>query len=525
MPRAVYRSQRAELAALRTELTGRGASLGRIAALIRAKLNVNSRVAYRHAHGLTQQQVAEQWNDLWPSDKPLTHKQVSYWEAWPLSSGRPPSIDDLNRLARIYQCSAAELLDGADFTADAALDIISHEAVSTAAVVVTDRHLRAQPSDIVGRVDAFITSSGSQLIASEVDYQRLVHELIEWAQRMQRRDILQWLSFAAAAAAAAPVLAGLDTDERERTVMAFASPSRVDDQIVDHIEAVLWRCMRQDDALGPTAAMETTLAQRNLVRGLLPAATGAARDRLLSLYANLLRFAGWLSFDLNDYESATTYFENARTAAHEAHNTELGALVLCNMSHLATWRGQPRTGIDHALAAGGWAMRTDDDHLKAYAHDVAARAYAMDNQHTAALSAINSARTLLNGSVGSPSGLVYFYNAGQLASTESTCYLYLNQPERGAQVATHALDTIDPAFVRNLALTSLRLGVCRMRSAQPDIPQAAQAISVAVRLAAHNRSARLVERLRRGTKELTQWASVPEVRDVSEQMITYGLAN
>jgi tetratricopeptide (TPR) repeat protein len=239
----------------------------------------------------------------------------------------------------------------------------------------------------------------------------------------------------------------------------------------------------------------------------------------------LLRFAGWLCFDLNDYENANTYFEQARTAAHEAHNTELGALVLCNMSHLATWRGQPRTGIDHALAAGGWAMRTDDDHLKAYAFDVAARAYAMDSQHNAALSAINSARALVTSSAGSPTGLVYFYNAGQLASTESTCYLYLGQPERGAMVAEQALDTIDPAFVRNLALTSLRLGVCRMREAKPDIPQAAQAIGVAVRLAGHNRSARLIDRLRRGTKELAQWPHIPEVRDVSEQMITYGLAS
>lgn len=524
MPRAAYRSRRAELAALRAELTERGTPVIRVAAVVRARFNVNSRVAFRNAVGMTQQQVAEEWNLLWPSDRPLTHKQVSYWEAWPSASGRPPSIEDLNRLARIYQCSAADLLDGDDFTADDAVSAASSEPVGTA-VAAAERPLRVQPTDIVGRVDAFITSSGSHLVANEVDYQRLVHELIEWAQRMQRRDILQWLSFAAAAAAAAPVLAGLDLDERERTVAAFASPSRVDSQTIDHIDAVLWRCMRQDDALGPTAAMETTLAQRNLVRSLLPAATGAARDRLLSPYANLLRFAGWLCFDLNDYETANTYFEQARTAAHEAHNTELGALVLCNMSHLATWRGQPRTGIDHALAAGGWAMRTDDDHLKAYAFDVAARAYAMDNQHNAALSSINSARALITSSAGSPTGLVYFYNAGQLASTESTCYLHLGQPERGATVAEQALENIDPAFVRNLALTSLRLGVCRMRAAKPDIAQAAQAIGVAVRLAGHNRSARLIDRLRRGTKELAQWPHIPEVRDVSEQMITYGLAS
>ena len=455
----------------------------------------------------------------------MTHKQISYWESYPQESGRPPSIEDLNRLARIYRCRAADLLDGADFSADGLQTAVSHEPSNTVSTVALDRPMRAEPVDVVGRVDAFITSSGSDLVASEADYQRLVRELIEWAQRMQRRDVLQWLSFAAAAAAAAPVLADLGTDERERTVMAFASPSRVDDRVVDHIEAVLWRCMRQDDTLGPTAAMETTLAQRNLVRSLLPAASGEIRDRLLSLYANVLRFAGWLSFDLNDYDSASTYFEQARTAAHEAQNTELGALVLCNMSHLATWRGQPRTGIDHALAAAGWALRTDDDHLKAYAYDVAARAYAMDKQQSAAIGSINAARNLISNSVGSPTGLVYFYNAGQLASTEGTCYLYLGQYDQGTKIAEKAMNDINPAFVRNLALTSLRLGMCRMHASRPDIPEAAKAIGVTVQLAAHNQSARLVERLRRGVKELAQYRHIPEAREVLEQAVTYGLVS
>ena len=47
--------------------------------------------------------------------------------------------------------------------------------------------------------------------------------------------------------------------------------------------------------------------------------------------------------------------------------------VLCNMSHLATWQGKPRMGIDHAVAAGEWAKRTDDLLLRAYAADVGPR--------------------------------------------------------------------------------------------------------------------------------------------------------
>ncbi len=46
----------------------------------------------------------------------MTHKNVSYWEAWPASTGRMPSARVLNRLARIYQCRAEDLLDGEDHT-------------------------------------------------------------------------------------------------------------------------------------------------------------------------------------------------------------------------------------------------------------------------------------------------------------------------------------------------------------------------------------------------------------------------
>jgi hypothetical protein len=35
--------------------------------------------------------------------------------------------------------------------------------------------------------------------------------------------------------------------------------------------------------------------------------------------------------------NVTDYYEDARALAHEAENIELGTIVLCGMSHLATW--------------------------------------------------------------------------------------------------------------------------------------------------------------------------------------------
>ena len=510
-----YRSRRAELAALRAKLHAKGAPLRQIAHLIQARYNLGPRTAYRYAHGLTQQQVADQWSQLWPSTdgaSAITHKHISYWEAWPLRTGRPPSAETLNRLARIYRTSAAELLDGED-----------HSQPDAGPAIESGDTATAEPVDVLTRVDQFIAASDT-LATRETGYHQLVQNLIEWACRMKRRDILQWLSAAAAAAAAAPVLDGLDHAEQERVARAFATPSRVDDTVIDHIEAVLWRCMRQDDALGPQAALDTTLAQRNLVRGLLPSTPDPLRDRLRSLYANLSRFAGWLSFDLGNYDAASTYYETARQSAHQAHNTELGAFVLCNLSHLATWRRQPRTGIDHALAAIGWANQTDDARLQAYAYDVAARAYAMDHQDRATRRAIEQAQAAFATADHRTDTYAYFFSTGQLASTESICYLQLGQAEQGVEAAQRSLAGIDGSFVRNLAMTSLHLGLCHLQREQPDVERGAAAIGDAVLLAAHNRSARLVERLQSGWRKLEPWHDAPVVKAVRDQMLFYGVA-
>jgi transcriptional regulator with XRE-family HTH domain len=112
-------SQKEELAELRDELRAQGWTYRDIAGRLSEERKVNSRVAFRLAHGLTQQEVADRWNELWPCDDgetPITYKHISYWEAWPTKSGRTPSLKTLNRLARIYCCRANDLLDGEDYS-------------------------------------------------------------------------------------------------------------------------------------------------------------------------------------------------------------------------------------------------------------------------------------------------------------------------------------------------------------------------------------------------------------------------
>jgi tetratricopeptide (TPR) repeat protein len=287
----------------------------------------------------------------------------------------------------------------------------------------------------------------------------------------------------------------------------------------------LWRCIRQDDALGAQATFDTVRAQRDLVRLILPECPTALRPRLLSLYSHYSLQAGWLLYDLNDFDGAGYYYEHARATAHDAENTELGAFVLCMMSHLATWRGQPRIGIDHAVAAQGWAAQTNEPRLQAYAADVAARAYAKVGQTTACVQQLgNIERSLVTVSDGAAEdSLAHFYSQGQFAGTRSLCLLQLEDTEGAIAAAQEALTMADPAFVRNLAFTELYLGEAYLGAG--DVHEAAAAVGEAAALAARNRSARLVERVWAARDQLAQCRAPSVVRDLDERLHAYGLSD
>jgi hypothetical protein len=104
-------SQRRDRAQLSARLRAEGRTWPEIAEAFRSRYKVNARVAMRLAHGWSQREVAELWTSTWPDD-PKTLKHISYWEQWPAESGHQPGLHVLACLARLYQCSAGDLLAG-----------------------------------------------------------------------------------------------------------------------------------------------------------------------------------------------------------------------------------------------------------------------------------------------------------------------------------------------------------------------------------------------------------------------------
>lgn len=348
-------------------------------------------------------------------------------------------------------------------------------------------------------------------------------DLRAWIEDMKRRELLRALGSTAVAVTASAFGADSNADEYDRLVGALATPSRVDEAVIGHIEEVLWSVMRQDDALGPQAVLSTVIAQRGLIESVLPECPTRLRPRLLSVFANTSRFAGWLSFDLGSFEAAQRYYEEARAAAHEAENTPLGIMTLCNMSHLAVWRRQPRVGIDHALAAQGWAATIDDAPLRAYAADVSARAFSADHNRRACSEALDRAHRELT-AVCVPhapaTSLAYFYGEGQFNATRSECMVNLDEPAEAVDAAIGALELINPAFVRNHAFS--RIYLADARAASGEVDEAAQVLGDSAELAARNRSPRLVARIRRSRNMLAPGRDSAALKTLDERLTVHG---
>ncbi|MGQ0776819.1 MAG: hypothetical protein ACT4NY_20775 [Pseudonocardiales bacterium] len=207
--------------------------------------------------------------------------------------------------------------------------------------------------------------------------------------------------------------------------------------------------------------------------------------------------------------------------AHEAQDIELGAFVLCNMSHLATWQGQPRIGIDHGVATGQWANRTGDLRVRAYTADVTARAYAADGQRTACLTALDAAHTALTRADDQQPSYIHFYDEALHISVRGLCHLELHDGQRAAEYGQQSLSNLDRSRTRNVAMTIVDLGRAYVQC--NEIDEATRLLGDAGEIAARNSSARLVELLKQGRADLQPWKDSAAVRALDDRLRSHGV--
>ncbi|MBT3163075.1 helix-turn-helix transcriptional regulator [Streptomyces sp. Vc74B-19] len=516
------RSRRQEQVQFATELRAAGRTWPEAAAAVRHRYRVNARVAPRLARGLSQRQVAELWNQRWPDD-PKTFKNISTWELWPASTGHAPSLDTLDRLAQLYECSVADLL--ADLPTHGHPPPHPSPAPASPAPAVGADLLDGRAAEPLLLTPQLASTLVHRL--HDVRFEELAQALIMWVQQanpgLNRRELLLKISTALTVAAAAPLLDIADADERDRVVAVLDDPGRLDLATITHAERVLQHYRRQGDVLGPQIALQTALAQRQVIADLIAGAPEDLRPRVLTVYAELSQMVGWQLYNLGDYRAAQYYYDDARTAAHDAENTELVTYVLCTMSQLATWQNKPRVGIDHAIAAQAWAAQTDSPAALGYAADVAARAFAAAQQHDKAQRALEQEHAAVRDMAASPplASWWYFYDESFYWGTSAECALVLGTPEKALAAARTSLPMIDPTNVHNYAHTLALQSQAHLQ--QGDISEASTIVGDIARISGINRSPRITQRIADLRTALTPWQRSRAVRTLDDLLASYRL--
>ncbi|MGH3527485.1 MAG: hypothetical protein ACRDQV_06450 [Pseudonocardiaceae bacterium] len=532
------RSQKQQREQLVRSLRVSGASWVEVAAALQQRYRLNARVAFRYAHGWSQRQAADEWNRRWPDDS-KTFKTFSYWELWPSSTGHAPSFDNLSRLAELYECAVSDLLgDLADFRH---LDKTAsspglHDAAEKILATLPGERILGSEGAVSAQHDCDEWGALSPLVLSrtaapllqrlqEVDFTELAQVIVIWMQQLDpsvsRRELLAKLSAAFTVAAVTPLFDVLNPDEDKEVTRAMKHRGDFDLPALRYCERVITSLRQQGDVLGPQLTLQSAIGHRQMVQQLAQAAPVELQQRAVSAYAELTQLVGWLCFNLGDYRSAQHYYDDARSAAHDAQNVELVTYILCTMSHLATWQGKPRVGIDHAVAAAVWADQAQSPLARAYAADVAVRAYVADNQPDKYRETLDQEYAALQtAQTDEPrAAWWYFYDESFYWGTEGECALKLQRPDVAITVLDKSLALVDPANLHNYTFQLLLRAEARIQ--QTEIAEASSIIADVARLTTANASQRVVQRITDIRSLLIPWERTKPVRELDQQLTAY----
>lgn len=100
---------------LRRDMLADGRTYEEIATAMAEEFGDRRRVAWRNAHGWTQQHVADLFNQLIKDPRsPMTDARISDYERWPINGGSKPTPETLDILAAIYGTTRLQIVDDHD---------------------------------------------------------------------------------------------------------------------------------------------------------------------------------------------------------------------------------------------------------------------------------------------------------------------------------------------------------------------------------------------------------------------------
>ncbi|MFE7215583.1 helix-turn-helix domain-containing protein [Streptomyces sp. NPDC057611] len=320
---------------------------------------------------------------------------------------------------------------------------------------------------------------------------------------VRRRTVLQ-------AATSAGLAAALPSLHR------LPAPKHVTVSDVDQMQQRTARLRRLDDILGGGDTYRVYLGEYQSTKALLrdAAFTLESRRHLVALLAEQAQQAGWAAFDGGRSADAEGLYEESRTAAREAGDSNLLGNAFAFLAYQTADRG---AALEIAVSSCATITPETPAGVRALLYERLAWACAAANQPTRTEQALDTARAALDEQQdGEPQpDWAAWVDQTELDIMTGRCWTELRRPLRAVPVLTQALDRYSDHHARDKALYMSWLADAYLTAG--EVEAAAAIISRALDLAAGVASVRPRQRLAPMLTQLRRHQELSTVRDVLEK--------
>lgn len=277
------------------------------------------------------------------------------------------------------------------------------------------------------------------------------------------------------------------------------------------------RLRRLDDVLGGGDTYRVYMGEYQATKALLRdgSCTEETRWGLLSVLAEQAQQAGWAAFDGGREADARGLYEESRSAAFEAGDSELAGNALAFLAYQAV-DGDRGAGLETARESCRTIGPGAPAGVRALLHERLAWACAVAGLATETERALESAREALASVDGSPQpDWVAWVDHTELQIMTGRCWTELRRPLRAVPVLESALASYDDSHARDKALYTSWLADSYLTAG--EVEQAAAATGRALDLADGVASVRPRARLAPLLTRLAAHQQSPTVAAVLEQ--------
>ncbi|MFJ6435510.1 XRE family transcriptional regulator [Streptomyces sp. NPDC091416] len=295
-------------------------------------------------------------------------------------------------------------------------------------------------------------------------------------------------------------------------------PARVTDTYVDGLRKRTARLRRLDDVLGGGDTYRVYLGEVQYTKSILRQGsfTDVARRRLTALLAEQAQQAGWAAFDGGHTRAATSLYEESRTYARDAQDSDLYGNSLAFLAY-GTLSDDRRTAVTFARDSCATITARTPSSVRALLYERLAWACAVDGQPSGTETALAAAReSLANPQDGEPQpDWSVWVDHTELDIMTGRCWTELRRPLRAVPVLTRALGGYSDDHARDKALYLSWLADAYLTAG--EIEQAAEAIGSALDLASGVASIRPRQRILPLLDRLRPHAGVGPVRELLQR--------